>query len=269
MLRNERGQGDVEALCPRFFSQKEGTCVSEVKAFIFDMDGLLVETESLQIEAFDAFLRLKGIEPPDELGPSLIGVSIRNNIIRIKEELGLEGETDVLVEERNALYLEMLSEAEIEVMEGVGELFEFAVRHGVKTAVCTSSDRRQLEAVMPRVLAAVGRREGPEEFFAAMVCGDDVEHLKPVPDIYLLSAERLGLTPAGCVAFEDSPAGAESAACAGMQVVVVPNRIGRQPESWPTRHVFGSLGEVLESGALRAEGDCVLFGEGVAHRNHG
>jgi len=225
-----------------------------IEAFIFDMDGLMVETESVQLEAFRRFLRSKGVDPPEEYTSSLIGVSIRNNILRAKDELGLEGETDRLVRERNDMYLEMLADEEIEPLPGVGELFDFAGRNGLKRAVCSSSDRPQLEVVLPRLLEALGRRSGPHDFFDAVVCGDDVERLKPAGDIYLECARRLHLAAARCLAFEDSPPGAEAAAAAGMAVIVAPNPIVRADGQWPAAHVVSSLSEVLEKRLIEETG---------------
>lgn len=226
-----------------------------IEAFIFDMDGLMVETESLHLEVFEQFLHRKGVKPPREFINSMVGVSIHDNVLRARAEYGLKGDPERLVKERNDLYLAELQEHPLHVMPGVPELFDFAEEHSLRRAVCTSSERRQLDAIIPRVLKQTRRSPDPREFFDALVCGDEVEHLKPAPDIYELCADRLGLPAPRCLTFEDSPAGAQSAVAAGMQVAVVPNPFNEPPDGWPTPHVFDSLSEILKKGAVFAAPD--------------
>lgn len=228
-----------------------------INAFIFDMDGLLVETESIQIRAFEEFMAAKGLDSAPGYADSFVGFSIRNNIQRLQSELGLSGRTDDLVAERNALYLEMLAASAVEPLPGVAALFGFAEENALKTAVCSSSDRAQLDIVLPRLLAALGRNPRPNACFDAIVCGNDVQHLKPAPDLYLECARRLALPPERCLAFEDSRAGALSAHAAGMPLVVVPNHFSRAVADWPTPSVFPSLADSLASGLITAAGGVV------------
>ncbi len=223
-----------------------------IEAFIFDMDGLLVDSETVHVLAFEGFMRAKGIDAPPGYADTLVGYSVARNIERLKREFGLSGDTQALVEERNALYLDMLLGGPLAPLPGVAEVFDFAQRHGLRRAVCSSSERRQLDAVLPRLLASLSREPEPRAFFDAIVCGEDVEHAKPAPDLYLLSADRLRLPPERCLAFEDSVVGAQSAAAAGMPLVVVPNRFVPAGTVWPTPRVVASLGDALEHGIVTA-----------------
>ena len=221
-----------------------------IKAFIFDMDGLLVETESIHIAAFEEFLRGKGISPPEGYTEGLVGFSIENNVETIKRDLGLTGDTMALAKERKALYLEMLAKSRLDVLPGVAEMVAFAEEKGLKKAVCSSSDREQLDIILPKVLSGLGKTQRVEEFFDVTVSGEGIEHLKPAPDIYLSCAAALGVGPEECVAFEDSLVGARSAVAAGMEVVVAPNPFSGGVREWPTRHVFRSLLAAVEDGLL-------------------
>jgi len=228
-----------------------------IKAFIFDMDGLLVETESIHIAAFERFMRERGISFPDGYVRSFVGFSIRHNVERMKREMGLEGEVEALARERNNLYLRMLSAEPIAPLPGVAEAFRFAQSHALKKAVCSTSVREQLDVVLPRLLTGLGIAAPAYEWFDGTISGSDVTVPKPAPDIYLECARRLQLEPAECLAFEDSMAGAKSATAAGMPLVVVPNEFSPRDAAWPTRYVFGSLESVFRDGLLAVTGDGV------------
>ena len=235
-------------------TMKTGGGTVLIKALIFDMDGLLVETESIHIRTFEEFLRRKGIVPPEGYTEGLVGYSIAENIEAIKRDLGLKGDSGELGRERNDLYLEILKGSEIVPLAGVEELLGFAEAQGLKKAVCSSSERRQLEIVLPRLLAATGRATGPEEFFDAIVYGDGRRRAKPEPDLYVACADALRMEAGACLAFEDSVVGAQAAAAAGMAVVAVPNPFSKGQREWPAACVVSSLAQVLEKGLLRGAG---------------
>ena len=221
-----------------------------IKAFIFDMDGLLVETESIHMRAFDEFLRRNGVSPPPGYAAGLVGLSIADNIETIKRDFRLPGGNAALARERNALYLEILEASRIEPLPGVAETFEYASAHGLKRAVCSSSERAQLDVVLPRLLDALKVAAKPAEFFDAIVSGDGIGRLKPAPDIYLACAKALGLAPAECVAFEDSPFGVEAAVGAGMHAVAVPSPFTKNAKGWRTPCVVDTLIDALKDGIV-------------------
>jgi beta-phosphoglucomutase-like phosphatase (HAD superfamily) len=219
-------------------------------AFIFDMDGLLVETEGTHILAFREFLAARGLDAPDGFVDSLVGFSVADNVERMKRELGLTGDTAALVAERNAMYIDLVKRTPLSALPGVDQLLIHAHDHRLKTGVCSSSQRTQLDVVLPLLLHGLKRPQRPHDFFDAIVSGEDAPRPKPAPDLYLECARRLALPPARCMAFEDAPAGAEAAAAAGMRLVVVPNPYVSKSHRWPTPHVFASLLEVLTAGIL-------------------
>ena len=88
------------------------------------------------------------------------------------------------------------------------------------------------------------------DVFAAILSGSDVTHTKPAPDIYLLAAERLGVSPTRCLALEDSEAGVQSAKAAGMTVIAVPNIFTAHQDHSSADDVLSSLGDVLTGGYL-------------------
>jgi len=219
------------------------------------MDGLLVETESIHIRAFEEFMRRKGLKPSPGYAATLVGLPVEHNIEGMKRDFGLQGDTAALARQRNAIYLEVLGKSEVVPLPCVGELLSFAAKRGLKRAVCSSSEGAQLKAVLPRLLSALGKSAAPEDFFDTVTSGDGIANLKPAPDVYLRCAGALGIEPPECLALEDSLVGVQAAAAAGMPVVAVPNPHAPPVGQWPTPYVVDSLCEVLARGILRDEGD--------------
>lgn len=248
---------------PRGRYGKTGERREMIEAFIFDMDGLLVETETVHMRAYGEMLRRHGVAMPPGYDKTLVGKGIRANVERIKGELGLSGDADALVRERNDIYLEMMANEPVRPLPGVAELFDFAGTNSLKRALCTSSERRQMAFLVPRILRALGRPSEPDSFFHVLICGDDVAAVKPAPDIYLACGERLDVLPQNCLVFEDSFAGSTAANLAGMPVVAVPNPFSRDITGWPTPFVLSSLKEALDKGIIRSEGGKVVLETGL------
>ena len=181
-------------------------------AVIFDMDGVLLDSEPLHYEAVRLILEEQGVEFPLEdyfryLGTTLTStwddLCERYPITMAFEEFESRYNTDVL-----AQYL-----AGAPLIRGARELVQQLHEAGIPIAVASSSHRQWVEAA----LTGAGLRE----YFDQTTAGDEVAMGKPSPEIYLKAAQKLGFEPANCIAVEDAPAGVESATAAGMRVVLV------------------------------------------------
>jgi HAD superfamily hydrolase (TIGR01509 family) len=219
-----------------------------IRAVLFDMDGLIIDSEPIHFQAFRAFLRNHGFELPESVMAEFIGYNEIENIRWMKERYDLPQPLEELVLERRGLYAGLLETADLPVLPGFWELSAEAKRRGLKQAVVSSSVRPQVEVPLRRLL------EGgdPHQYFDAIVTGDDVTHTKPAPDIYLLALEQLGVPGAEAIAFEDTPAGVTSAAGAGITVYAVPNEYTRELQFPEAAAVLTSLTEaspLLEGGA--------------------
>jgi len=184
-------------------------------AAIFDMDGLLLDTERVILEAWQAVARELGTELARETYVQLIGrraADVRG-LFRslLPEDFPFDearGRVQRLVAERRA-------REGFRVKPGVQSLLNRLEQHHVPCAVASSTRLEEVE----RRLQAVQLRS----HFQAVVGGDEVANGKPAPDIFLLAASRLGVPAAACVVFEDVEHGARAAVAAGMQVVIVPD----------------------------------------------
>ena len=185
------------------------------RALLFDMDGLMVDSEPLWFQVERDFARARGGDWTEELGTACIGQGMANTLRVMHESFGfpvdVERDASVIVE------LFVARVGELTLKTGFDELLAEALSKGVPRALASSSARRLVEATLARF--------GVRERFDAVVTGDCVAHPKPAPDIFLEAARRLGVPPDGCVVLEDSLAGVRAARAAGMRVIAVPEGV--------------------------------------------
>ena len=182
-----------------------------VRAVIFDLDGVLIDSEPSWRRATRELLQAHGRKFKPVIAEQHMGMRIRD----IAAVLVAAHDLAVDPEEFGARLIDMLLaqfDRALAPMEGAAEALALVAAAGLPMAVATSSPRRVVNAVMKRF----GWR------FAAVCSGDDVENGKPAPDIYQLAAARLGVDAGGCVAIEDSVNGVRAAKAAGMRCIAVP-----------------------------------------------
>ena len=187
-------------------------------ALIFDMDGLLVDSEPLSEIAMDRFLARRMLDNDHDLMEQLLGRRLPEAITIVKAWFDLDGDLPALTAEYAETRLDALREG-IPVMPGAHEIIAWAKEAGLPCALATSSLRSHADVS----LAAAGLTGQ----FAAEATGNEVENGKPEPDLFLLAAKRLGIAPTRCLVLEDAPAGVQPAKAAGMRVGWVPNVYSR------------------------------------------
>lgn len=184
-------------------------------AYIFDLDGTLIDTMPLHYRAWDAAMRRVGLKAPldEDLFYSLGGVPTRRVAELIGKHYGLTIDAEKVFHEKEALFLELQKDAQV-----IAPVAEFA---------------RKMAATHPLAIASGGTHDivarslevsGLAPLFKVVVAADDVVHGKPAPDMFLLAARKLGVPPERCLVFEDAEPGIKGALAAGMTVVRVPSR---------------------------------------------
>jgi HAD superfamily hydrolase (TIGR01509 family) len=186
-----------------------------IRALVFDFDGLIVDTEVPIFRAWQRIYRERGQELPLERWLSIIGTASGP----FDPVIDLGKKTDTKLDEQELKALEGLYYQEAtalqQLLPGVFDYLVDARKLGLKTAIASSSTRKW---VMDHL-----NRFGIGGHFDAIICREDVKRTKPDPDLYLTALQRLGVTPAEAIAFEDSTNGILAAKAAGLFCVVVPN----------------------------------------------
>jgi HAD superfamily hydrolase (TIGR01509 family) len=197
-------------------------------AVLFDMDGLLIDSEPLWLEAEAAVMARLGAQWTEADQRQLLGGSLDRSVSYMLAKTARPVTPDTLAAWLMAGITERVRR-DVPLQPGARELLASVTRAGLPHALVTSSERTFMDAV----LASTGLR------FDVLVCADDVAATKPDPEPYLLAAMLIGVPPADCFALEDSPNGVASAEAAGCRVIAVPSVVPIGPA--PGRTVVRSL----------------------------
>ncbi|KAK4534820.1 hypothetical protein CDCA_CDCA03G0845 [Cyanidium caldarium] len=220
------------------------TTSSPLQAVVFDLDGVLLDTEPLYIVAEQAIVDAYAERPGDvrQLTPQLLGTSAVDSARRVIDTYRLGVSVEAYLQERDRILCERLSQ--VRLLPGARRWSDHLQRVGVPQAIATSSSR----AMWARKLAV--HAEFFRRFDGLVVCNDDVERGKPAPDIFLAALARLQqrtttpLEAARTWVFEDAPAGVLGAKRAGMPCVAVRNEHTPVTAYAAADKVLGSLVDV-------------------------
>ncbi len=205
------------------------------KAVIFDMDGVLIDSEPLWEETEIKLLKSKGIDYDPFFRDKVIGLSQIDSSKAIIREFGVDCSPGELISRRMEILLQIY-EKKLTMFDGAKPLVEKLKNRGLKIALASSSPMRVIDYVLEKFSIRA--------LFNTVVSGDCVPSGKPAPDIYLLAAEKIGALPSECVAVEDSARGAMSAVSAGMFCVAVPDKRLKAEEFEICDAVCGNIREV-------------------------
>lgn len=203
-----------------------------VEALVFDMDGLLIDSEVLVRAAVMKAAAALGHEYPHELYGRTMGRADQDYIEIVRDHFGPGFPMERFLAEGTA-EITRAFEAGVCLKQGVVELLDDLDRRGLPYALATSSPRASAERHLSD--------HGLWDRFAAVVARDDVDRHKPDPAPFLKAAALLGTAPAACLALEDSHNGVRAAHAAGMMTVMVPDLLG------PTEEMRGLCIHILES----------------------
>jgi HAD superfamily hydrolase (TIGR01509 family) len=199
-----------------------------VAAFIFDIDGTIIDSMPVHVRSWDVFLERRSVPPVgDDFFRRTAG---RTGVEVMRELLGplSDGDARALVVEKEALYREMFA-AEFREIAGFAAFARAAKAAGVRIACATAGDPDNIAFA----LGGLGMRD----FFDAAVGAHDVARGKPEPDLFLLAAARIGALPSECLVFEDAPLGIEGARRAGMRAVAIASTVSAEELGAPA-HVI-------------------------------
>ncbi len=196
-----------------------------IKGAVFDMDGLMFDTERLVYESWQTMMTKSGYEYNLDIFKNTIGLRIDEAHKYYKSIYGEDFDYPPLRQKCRELFMKRIESEGVPIKKGLVQLLEYLRENNVKTAVATSTSAQTAHQII--------KMAGVYDFFDDIICGTDVKYGKPHPEIFLTAAKRLELFPCDCVAFEDSINGIKSAYAAKMKTVMVPDYLQPTEEELP------------------------------------
>lgn len=192
-----------------------------INGVIFDMDGVLFDSERIYADAW--------VQVGNSMALPDIDTSVRNCIGRngndirdyLRNTYGLDFPVDTFSADITRVFEDIVSRDGLPVKKGVLEILNFLRESGSKIGLATSSGRKSTDKNLDRA--------GLSHFFDAIVTGDTIQRGKPDPEIYIAACQRISIPPQECFAIEDSPNGIKSASAAGLKTIMVPDLIEPSP----------------------------------------
>lgn len=206
-------------------------------AIIFDMDGLMLDTERINQRAWRRAAAEWGYTFPDEIYLAAVGRTVRDTEALFRRSFGSDFPFEAMYQRKQDHVDAFIGDQGLPLKAGLLELLDLVERLSLAKAIATSTVRAQ--ALRKLTIAGLIDR------FEIIVCGDEIPKGKPAPDIFLAAAERLQVPAAGCLVLEDSEAGIRAAHAAGMRSIMIPDMKRPTPETVSLAYkVLPSLAEV-------------------------
>lgn len=186
-----------------------------MRGAIFDMDGLLIDSEWMWQQEWHAIAAERGVVLPDSFPSEVCGTGGKRTREVICRRYGVDDPEPIMRE--CSARVHKLQENGVPLKRGARTILEGLRAQGCRIAVASSSPMDMIERNL--------RLDGVADYFDALVSGLDAARGKPAPDVFLMAAERIGVPPEECWVFEDSPVGVEAGWRAGCRVVMVPDQV--------------------------------------------
>lgn len=210
-----------------------------MRAVVFDMDGVLFDTERLCQDSWMAVAEKKGLPGMKEVFTQCIGRNANDSKRIVLNAYGEDFDYQTFREETSVWYWDFIEKNGLPVMPGAEKLLGWLKEHDWVVGLASSTRR-------PTVLRNL-ELSGFSSYFSSVITGDMVEHSKPLPDIYLIACRELGVKPEETYAIEDSPNGIRSAYAAGMKTLMVPDMLKPDEEMRQLSfRIMENLDQVLE-----------------------
>lgn len=182
-----------------------------IDAVIFDMDGVIVDSEPLHYESDKMTMKFYGYEVSDEELNNYVGVSNPEMWTELREKYRLTAALGEILEKQLSYKKILIGARKLVPIDGIQELLDEFRNSGIRIGLASSSSREFIDLVLEKL--------GIKDNFEVIVSGDDVKHSKPAPEIFLKASQKLNTDPSVCLVIEDSRHGIEAAKRAGMSSI--------------------------------------------------
>lgn len=207
-----------------------------VKAFIFDMDGVIIDSEPLHFAVDLMILEQFGLNLEKEKLEQYVGMTNPEMWRLIKEQYGVTNTVEEMIEAQLARKLMHLDEIELEPISGIRELLLELRNNNISIGLASSSPRVFIEAVLQKFTII--------DQFSCIVSGEEVDRGKPAPDVYLEAARMLKVKPEDCIVLEDAKHGVKAAKSAGMRCIGFVNPNSGNQDLSEADFTVRSIGEI-------------------------
>ena len=195
---------------------------SMIEAIVFDMDGLLFDSERIVQRSWEEAGNQLGLEHMGETIYHTLGMNLAGRNHYFRNTIAKDFPCEEFAKQARIWFYKIVNEEGLPMKNGARELLEYGKANGYRMAIATSSRK---EYALKNLKAAK-----IYDFCDAGVFGDMVQHAKPDPEIYLKACDSIGAAPANCIALEDAPAGIRAAYAAGMKPIMIPDLVAPTPE---------------------------------------
>ena len=208
-----------------------------IKAVIFDMDGLMIDSERVTFECYQEILKGMNLTMDEEFYKTLLGKPLKGIYQRFYDVYGNNFPIEDVIKDVHALMAQRFETEGVPVKTGLKSLLEYLKINNYKTIVATSSNRDRVDTILAQAQIT--------DYFDDSICGDEVTKGKPNPEVFLKSCQKLGVSVDEAIVLEDSEAGIQASYDAGIKVICIPDM--KYPEKQyeeKTFKIFKDLNDV-------------------------
>lgn len=210
--------------------------MKNIKGVIFDMDGVLIDTEKISFNSFREVLSQYNYEMSEAFYLTMIGRNVKSIKELMINEYGEEFPFEEVYEKKVKIAVDTINRDGVIVKPGVHEIIDYLRDNNFKIAVATSTRRERAHYLLEQI--------GIKDKVNYIICGDQVENSKPDPEIFLKAAKGINIPPENCIVIEDSDAGILAASKAGMMGINVPDM--KMPDENMKKLAFKICSNLLE-----------------------
>ena len=207
-----------------------------IKAIIFDMDGLMIDSERVTFECYQERLKDMNLTMDEEFYKTLLGKTIKGIYQRFYDVYGNDFPIENVIQDVHQLMAERFETEGVPVKKGLVKLLHYLKDNNYKTIFATSSNRDRVDKILAQAKIT--------EFFDDSICGDEVTKGKPNPEVFLKSCQKLGVNVDEAIVLEDSEAGIQASYDANIKVICIPDM--KYPEKQYEEKTFKILKDLTE-----------------------
>ena len=186
-----------------------------IKAIIFDMDGLMIDSERVTFECYQEILKGMNLTMDEEFYKTLLGKPLKGIYQRFYDVYGNDFPIEDVIKDVHALMAKRFETEGVPIKTGLKSLLEYLKENNYKTIVATSSNIDRVDTILSQAQIT--------DYFDDSICGDEVTKGKPNPEVFLKSCQKLGVNVDEAIVLEDSEAGIQASYDAGIKVICIPD----------------------------------------------